>query len=248
MRASDIGKITANGAQPSHGQRAVSTLVAAGAVSNGGSAAAAGGGKALSDVWVTARFVAASSNISSNSSGRQQIVAAVSAGPFIIAAGATQNFTISATSTTPLQLWSVARPFLYTAQLQVHVGNSGARPVDSLNLTFGVREISLDANTGMAINGLPVKMRGYCDHSTFGGVGAAVPDRVQLFHAQALRAAGGNSWRMAHNPPVPARLDVADRIGVLILDENHFYGDHGSPYGACVSIPTTVCNTILISI
>lgn len=121
---------------------------------------------------------------------------------------------------------------LYTAQLQVHVGPTvHSTTVDSLNLSFGVRKIILDANLGMKLNGLPVKMRGYCDHSSFGGVGAAVPDRVQLFHAQALRAAGGNSWRMAHNPPVPARLDVADRIGVLILDENHFYGEHGRPYG-----------------
>ena len=101
--------------------------------------------------------------------------------------------------------------------------------VDDVNLSFGVRKITLDANTGMQLNGEHVKMRGYCDHSSFGGVGSAVPDRVQLFHAQMLRFSGGNSWRMAHNPPVPARLDVADRIGVLILDENHFYGEHGRP-------------------
>lgn len=228
VHATDISKITANGAQPSHGQQGTATLVAEGCISNG--ASAGGNAKALNNVWVTAQFIAAS--------GQPVTVASASAGPFTIAAGATQNFTLSATPTQTLEMWSVARPFLYTAQLQVHVG--GAIPmasaavirsaaVDSQNLTFGVREITLDANKGMQINGLPVKMRGYCDHSTFGGVGAAVPDRVQLFHAQALRAAGGNSWRMAHNPPVPARLDIADRIGVLILDENHFYGEHGAP-------------------
>jgi hypothetical protein len=87
---------------------------------------------------------------------------------------------------------------------QIHVGAAAAPSpiyegpppnnmtvVDDLNISFGVREITLDANTGMRLNGLPLKMRGFCDHSSFGGVGAAVPDRVQLFHAQALRAAGG---------------------------------------------------------
>ena len=81
---------------------------------------------------------------------------------------------------------------------QIHVGAAAApspipknMTVDDLNITFGVREVTLDANTGMRLNGLPLKMRGFCDHSSFGGVGAAVPDRVQLFHAQALRAAGG---------------------------------------------------------
>ena len=65
---------------------------------------------------------------------------------------------------------------------------------------------------------------------TAGITGGAVPDRVMLFRAQALRAAGGNSWRMAHNPPAPTRLDVTDRVGILALDENHFY-DHVAGYG-----------------
>lgn len=32
--------------------------------------------------------------------------------------------------------------------------------------------------------------------------------------------------RMAHNPPIPARIDFADRLGVLIMDENRDYGGH----------------------
>ena len=35
---------------------------------------------------------------------------------------------------------------------------------------------------------------------------------------------------MAHNPPAPTRLDVTDRVGILALDENHFY-DHVAGYG-----------------
>ena len=33
--------------------------------------------------------------------------------------------------------------------------------------------------------------------------------------------------RMAHNPPIPARLDFMDRLGMLALDENRDYGDVG---------------------
>jgi hypothetical protein len=32
---------------------------------------------------------------------------------------------------------------------------------------------------------------------------------------------------MAHNPPIPARLDYADRLGMLILDENRDFGTVG---------------------
>ena len=55
-------------------------------------------------------------------------------------------------------------------------------------------------------------------------MGAAVPDRVNLFRAQMLRSVGGNAWRMAHNPPVPARLDIMDRLGMVAMDENRDYG------------------------
>jgi hypothetical protein len=29
---------------------------------------------------------------------------------------------------------------------------------------------------------------------------------------------------MAHNPPIPARLEIMDRLGMLALDENRNYG------------------------
>lgn len=29
---------------------------------------------------------------------------------------------------------------------------------------------------------------------------------------------------MAHNPPAPLRLEIMDRLGMLALDENHFFG------------------------
>jgi beta-galactosidase len=35
---------------------------------------------------------------------------------------------------------------------------------------------------------------------------------------------GGNAWRTAHNPPNPALLDAADRLGFLVWDENHRNG------------------------
>jgi len=46
-----------------------------------------------------------------------------------------------------------------------------------------------------------------------------------------MRAAGVNSWRMAHNPPEPVRLDIMDNLGLLALNENHYYGGHTYPYG-----------------
>jgi beta-galactosidase len=62
-----------------------------------------------------------------------------------------------------------------------------------------------------------------------------VPDRVNLYRVQMLRSVGGNAWRMAHNPPIPARLDFMDRLGMLALDENRDYGKVSGWWSACTS-------------
>ena len=55
---------------------------------------------------------------------------------------------------------------------------------------------------------------------SFTGVGAAIPDRVDLLRVQQMRGVGMNAWRTSHNPPEPALLDLTDRLGILVLDEN----------------------------
>ena len=62
-------------------------------------------------------------------------------------------------------------------------------------------------------------LRGFSDHNSFAGVGVAVPARVNLFRAQMLRAVGGNTWRMSHNPPDSTLLDILDRLGIMVWDE-----------------------------
>jgi len=46
---------------------------------------------------------------------------------------------------------------------------------------------------------------------------------------QASRAVGGNGRRTSHNPPDPAMLDIYDRIGVTVMDENRLF-DNKSQY------------------
>ena len=50
-----------------------------------------------------------------------------------------------------LELWSVARPFLYVATLRIHLGGLNTTAVDSLDLSFGARNISLDPNHGILL-------------------------------------------------------------------------------------------------
>ena len=70
--------------------------------------------------------------------------------------------------------------------------------LDALNTTIGLRSIDR-TTTHFKLNNEPVHIRGFSHHSDFGAV-AAVPDRINLFRANALRSVGGNTWRTSHNP------------------------------------------------
>lgn len=116
-----------------------------------------------------------------------------------------------------VELWSIPRPYLYTLSVTVSVGG---QPVGSTNTTVGVRDINWDPANGLKLNGQATKMRGFCNHESFAGVGSAIPDRVDLLRVQQMRGVGGNAWRTSHNPPEPILLDLADRLGIAVLDEN----------------------------
>jgi hypothetical protein len=72
---------------------------------------------------------------------------------------------------------------------------------------------------------LLLQIRGFCDHNDFAVVGMAVPSRINLFRAHALRAVGGNGRRMSHNPPDVETLAIYDRLGVIVIDENRLFGN-----------------------
>ena len=63
------------------------------------------------------------------------------------------------------ELWSVARPYLYT--LRVEVLDEAGNAVDAVNVTTGVRTVKFDADKGLLLNEESVKVRGFCDHSNW---------------------------------------------------------------------------------
>jgi beta-galactosidase len=113
------------------------------------------------------------------------------------------------------------KPALYTAQTVLSIGGSA---VDSVNITFGVRDIRYDSATGFYLNGVATKILGNANHQDFAGLGVAIPDALQVHRISKLKEFGANGWRTAHNPPNPGLLDAADALGFLVWDENHRNG------------------------
>lgn len=93
------------------------------------------------------------------------------------------------------------------------------RVVDIYETRFGIRTIRFDPNQGFFINGEHILLNGVCDHHDLGALGAAVNDRALQRQLETLQEMGCNALRTSHNPPAPELLELADRMGFLVMDE-----------------------------
>ncbi|KFY17017.1 hypothetical protein V492_00939 [Pseudogymnoascus sp. VKM F-4246] len=135
-----------------------------------------------------------------------------------VAAGAKTSANSSATVTNP-KLWGPApaqTPDLHVARTTLSV--SGIE-IDTYETQFGIRSVVHDATKGVLINDQPVRIQGTCNHHDLGSLGSAFNIRAGERQLQMLQEMGGNALRTSHNPPAPEFLDLADRLGMIVLDE-----------------------------
>jgi beta-galactosidase len=114
------------------------------------------------------------------------------------------------------ELWSDERPYLYKVVSQL---DQGGRVVDRYETPLGIRSFRFDINRGFILNGKPVKIRGTCNHHDLGALGSAVNTRAIERQLQMLKDMGVNGLRTSHNPPAPELLELADRMGFIVMDE-----------------------------
>jgi len=136
-----------------------------------------------------------------------------------IAANASHSFSTEVLIPQP-HLWSITDPYLYLVTTRVSVEAGGSSVVaDAVDTTFGVRTIDFTPDRGFLLNGVRVPLRGVCLHHDLGALGAAAFDRGIERQLQIMKSMGVNAIRTSHNPPAPALLDFADRMGLVVMDE-----------------------------
>ena len=118
-------------------------------------------------------------------------------------------------------LWSPDDPYLYKVVTTVTVEG---RVTDVYETTTGFRSCMFTPDRGFVLNGKPLKLKGVNMHQDHAGVGSAIPDALQLWRIRQLKAMGCNAYRASHNPMTPALLDICDREGILVIDENRLTG------------------------
>ena len=113
-------------------------------------------------------------------------------------------------------LWSISDPYLYTVETHVRVGG---REVDAERIATGFRTFDFSPDGGFSLNGVKVPLQGVCLHHDLGPLGAAAFDRGIERQLEIMKRLGVNAIRTSHNPPAPALLDLADRMGFVVMDE-----------------------------
>ena len=118
-------------------------------------------------------------------------------------------------------LWSTIDPYLYKVETTVKVEG---KVTDVYETTIGIRDFAFDADKGFLLNGKQLKLKGVNLHQDHAGVGAAIPEALMEWRIKQLKKIGCNAYRSSHNPMTPALLDICDREGILVIDENRLAG------------------------
>ena len=113
------------------------------------------------------------------------------------------------------RFWSPDDPNLYP--LTMELLESG-KTVDAYRLEIGVRTFTVSGEQ-LLLNGKPIQLRGFGKHEDFPLHGKGL-DRAQLVRDyELLKWVGANSYRTSHYPYSEEAMELADRYGILIIDE-----------------------------
>ncbi|MBO5465897.1 MAG: DUF4982 domain-containing protein [Prevotella sp.] len=114
------------------------------------------------------------------------------------------------------KLWDIDSPYLYSADVVVE---ADGMVVDSVREQFGIRKIEFSKDFGFKLNGRKVFLKGISNHHDMGALGAAAFDDGIERMMRRLKEFGFNHIRCSHNPYSESFTKIADRVGLLIVDE-----------------------------
>ena len=155
-----------------------------------------------------------------DSKGRKAGAPVASIDPASMSLGAsTSNAVTGSVTIRHPKLWGPPphqQPNLYVAVTKVWQGSA---LVDTYETQFGIRSLRFDPDSGLYVNGEHIYLKGANQHHDLGALGSAFNQRAAQRQLETLREMGCNAIRVSHNPPAPELLDLADRMGFLVMDE-----------------------------
>jgi beta-glucuronidase len=117
-------------------------------------------------------------------------------------------------------LWRPGDGFLYQLRAELIDGD---RLVDRYDLAVGIRRVRVEG-AQFLINDEPFYFRGFGKHEDLNVRGRGHDDASMLHDFALLRWTGANSFRTSHYPYAEEVLDMADRLGIVVIDETAAVG------------------------
>jgi beta-glucuronidase len=117
-------------------------------------------------------------------------------------------------------LWSPDTPRLY--DLTVELMHNGVA-YDRYSLPIGIREVKVEGDA-LLLNGRPIYLKGFGRHEDFPVTGRGLVPAVIVKDYALMKWVGANSFRTTHYPYSEQMMDLADRLGFLVIDETPAVG------------------------
>ena len=117
-------------------------------------------------------------------------------------------------------LWSPDSPSLYDLAVEL-AGSAGA--FDRYSLPIGVRTIAVEGDR-LLLNGQPILLKGFGRHEDFPVTGRGLVPAVIVKDYALMKWVGANSFRTTHYPYSEQMMDLADRLGFMVIDETPAVG------------------------
>ena len=113
------------------------------------------------------------------------------------------------------KFWNTETPNLY--DLTVNIVKEDVI-TDSYSLKVGIRTIEVKGDK-LLLNGKPVYLTGFGRHEDFPITGRGYVPAVIIKDYSLMHWIGANSFRTSHYPYSEQMMDLADRLGFLVIDE-----------------------------
>ena len=128
-------------------------------------------------------------------------------------------------------LWQPGTAYLYELRIDLVDGED---LVDRFVLPVGIRTVRVEG-TQFLINDEPFYFRGFGKHEDHNVRGRGHDDASMVHDFALLRWLGANSFRTSHYPYAEEVLDLADQLGIVVIDETAAVGLNLGVGGGSVS-------------
>ncbi|BBO30131.1 beta-galactosidase (plasmid) [Alteromonas sp. I4] len=135
--------------------------------------------------------------------------------PFSIENHDTTRIALSKYISSPLK-WNEHTPNLYGLKFTLLDEENAV--VDSVDTRIGFKETQIIGNT-FYLNGVPIKLNAMNSHMQHPDTGHTVSEADIRSDLEMLKRFNFNAIRISHYPPDPQYLEIADELGIYVIDE-----------------------------